>query len=178
GGNTPGVLTRLAEATCTDESQQCATPQQMHEAAANADLAELGVPEWARADAERAEGFRRLEGLIQPGVYDVKPGAEPREALRDVVSESATKLQAAGLPQAAEGTDHSPYEMLVVASLVQSESLEKDFPKVARVVFNRLQPPEMQLGMDSTINYPLDKPTLLTNSEDRERPGPYNTYQD
>ena len=34
----------------------------------------------------------------------------------------------------------------------------------------------MQLGLDSTINYPLDKPSLLTKAEDRQRPGPYNTY--
>ncbi|GAB2753065.1 hypothetical protein GCM10027174_30460 [Salinifilum aidingensis] len=177
GGRKPGVLTRLAQASCAGGAQQCVTSEQMHQAAASADLAELGVPEWLRADAAKGEGFRRLEGLILPGVYDVKPGADAVGVLRSVLRTSAAKLEAAGVPQAAEQTGRSPYELLTVASLVQSESIEKDFGKVARVVYNRLEPPQMHLGMDSTINYPLDKPSLLTKPEDRNRPGPYNTYQ-
>ncbi len=177
GGSEPGVLTRLAQATCAGGAQECVTSEQMHQAATTADLADLGVPEWLRADAAEGEGFRRLEGLIQPGVYDVEPGDDATSALRSVVRSSTAKLEAAGVPQAAEQTGRSPYELLTVASLVQSESIEKDFPKVARVVYNRLTPPGMHLGMDSTINYPLDKPSLLTKPEDRNRPGPYNTYQ-
>jgi UPF0755 protein len=34
----------------------------------------------------------------------------------------------------------------------------------------------MRLQMDSTINYPLDRQTLLTTPVDRATPGPYNTY--
>lgn len=177
GTTTPGVLSRLAEASCTGSSQgRCATPEQVKEVARTADLASLGVPEWARGPASQADPERRLEGLIMPGVYDVKPGQKPDELVRSVVTESAAKLQAAGLPQAAEGTGHSPYEMLIIGSLVQSEALEKDFPKVSRVIENRIKQNE-PIKFDSTINYLLDKPTIMTKSEDRQRPGPYNTYQ-
>ncbi|WP_433869410.1 endolytic transglycosylase MltG [Saccharopolyspora sp. CA-218241] len=175
GGTTPGVLTRLAEATCVGRAE-CITSEEMHEVAATADLRSLGVPEWAVGPASEAEPRRRLEGLILPAVYDVKPGASAEDVLRDVVTRSATMLQAAGLPQAAEGTGHTPYELLTIASIVQSEGIGKDFGKIARVIENRLAPPAMKLGMDSTINYPLDKPALLTKPEDRGRPGPYNTY--
>ncbi|MBK0867144.1 MULTISPECIES: endolytic transglycosylase MltG [unclassified Saccharopolyspora] len=177
GGSTPGLLTKLAQATCTDAAKQCTTPEQMHQAAASADLAALGVPEWAIADAQKAPPERRLEGLIMPGVYDVKPGEPPEEVLRQVVTKSAALLQAAGLPQAADGTGHTPYELLTIGSLVQSEGIQDDFGKVARVIYNRTTDPQMKLQMDSTINYPLDKPTLLTKSEDRQKPGPYNSYQ-
>ncbi|QUH01595.1 endolytic transglycosylase MltG [Saccharopolyspora erythraea] len=178
GGHSPGILTKLAEATCAGAqgSRPCATPEQMHEVAATADLASLGVPEWALEGASKAEPKRRLEGLIMPGIYDIKPGEAPEEVLRQVVTKSAAMLEAAGMPQAAESTGHSPYEVLIIASLVQSEGIAKDFPKVSRVVYNRLTHPVIRLGLDSTINYPLDKPTLLTKPEDRQRPGPYNTY--
>lgn len=177
GTTTPGVLSRLAEASCTGTSQgNCATPEQVKQAAKTADLASLGVPEWAREPASSADPERRLEGLIMPGVYDVKPGQQPEELLRSVVTASAAKLQAAGLPQAAQGTGHSPYEVLTIGSLVQSEAVGKDFPKVSRVIENRLKQNE-PIKFDSTINYLLDKPTIMTKSEDRQRPGPYNTYK-
>ncbi|GAA2802581.1 endolytic transglycosylase MltG [Saccharopolyspora taberi] len=178
GGHSPGILTKLADATCAGAgSNQCTTPEQMHEVAATADLASLGVPEWAIEGASKAEPKRRLEGLLMPGIYDVKPGEKPDEVLRQVITRSAALLEAAGLPQAAEGTGHSPYEVLIIASLVQSEGIEGDFPKVSRVIYNRLTHPVIKLGLDSTINYPLDKPVLLTKPEDRKRPGPYNTYE-
>ncbi|MDA3631001.1 endolytic transglycosylase MltG [Saccharopolyspora oryzae] len=177
GGHTPGILTRLAEATCAGENPACATSEEMHRIAATADLKSLGVPDWAIDGASRAEPNRRLEGLIMPGVYDVKPGETAENVLRDVVTRSAAALEVAGLPQRAEGTGRTPYELLTIASIVQSEAITKDFGQVARVIENRLSQPAMRLGMDSTINYPLDKPSLLTDPKDRERPGPYNTYQ-
>ncbi|GAB2682848.1 hypothetical protein GCM10027271_50660 [Saccharopolyspora gloriosae] len=177
GGKTPGILTKLAEATCTGDESQCTTSEQMHAAAGSADLASLGVPEWAIEGASKAEPERRLEGLIMPGIYDVKPGEPPEEVLRQVVTKSAALLEAAGLPQAADSTGRTPYELLTIASLVQSEGIERDFDKVSRVIYNRTTDPQMRLQFDSTINYPLDKPTLLTKSEDRQRPGPYNSYQ-
>jgi UPF0755 protein len=176
-GQNPGILTQLAKASCAGAATKCVTPEEMHQVASTADLAALGVPQWAIEPASRAEPLRRLEGLIMPGIYDVKPGEGAQELLRQVVSESAAQLEVAGLPQIAERGGVSPYEVLTVSSLVQSEAIEKDFPRVSRVIYNRLNQPAMKLAFDSTINYPLDKPTLLTKPEDRDRPGPYNTYQ-
>lgn len=177
GEPTPGILSLLAKASCTGAKQgQCTTPEQVQETAKTADLASLGVPDWAVGAASKAEPNRRLEGLIMPGVYDVKPGEKPQELLRQVMTKSVARLQAAGLPQSAAGTGHSPYEVLTIASLTQSEALSKDFSKVSRVIENRLEQHE-SLKFDSTINYPLDKPALLTKSADRQLPGAYNTYQ-
>lgn len=179
GERTPGILSRLAEASCAEieGQQQCVSSEELHQVAETADLAALGVPDWAIGPASQAEPKRRLEGLLMPGLYDVKPGESAEELLRSVVESSAAQLEAAGLPQAAEGTGFTPYEVLTVASLAQSEGIAKDFDKVTRVVYNRVNEAGMPLQFDSTINYPLDKPTLLTNQEDRERPGPYNSYQ-
>ncbi|MBA8823513.1 UPF0755 protein [Saccharopolyspora lacisalsi] len=171
----PGILTMLAKATCTGSEKDCVSGEKMQKVAAETDPADLGAPQWALGPTSKAPPGKQLEGLIMPGVYDVEPGESAKQILRSVVTKSATKMEAAGLPQLARSTPFSPYEVLTIASLVQSEGIRSDFGKVARVVYNRIET-DMPLQFDSTINYPLDQPTLLTDDADRDRPGPYNTY--
>jgi UPF0755 protein len=176
----PGILTLLARASCIKSTPQlsCTTPAQMQAVAAQSDLASLGVPSWAIGPASAVQPpTHRLEGLILPGVYEVKPGESPQDILRSVIQQSAKQMELAGLPQAASGSSLTPYQLLTEASLVQSEGIEQDFPKIARVITDRLQQ-HIPLQLDSTINYLLDQPTLLTSPADRARPGPYNTYLD
>ncbi|MCP2166660.1 endolytic transglycosylase MltG [Goodfellowiella coeruleoviolacea] len=172
-----GVLSLLAKATCAELNGKstCIPVEQIRQAAETADLDALGVPDWAKTDVANAEPKNRLEGLIVRGVYSVEPGASAENVIKSVITASVAKLQAAGLPKGADATGFRPYEVLIVASLAEKEGIEKDFGKVARVVYNRLAKP-MSLGLDSTINYELERPTLLTNDQDRERSGPYNTY--
>lgn len=187
GKVTKGILTLLAEATCVEEksskvekkASECVTSEEMHAAAKNVDLAKLELPQWVVEGASNApDPLRRLEGLMLPGIYDVKPTDDPVVVLRSVLSTSMKKLDAVGFPQIADGSKPqlSPYELLTIASLTQSEGIREDFGKVARVIKNRLSA-DMRLGLDSTINYRLKNPTLLTPDEARARKGPYNTYQ-
>ena len=69
----------------------------------------------------------------------------------------------------------SPYQILTVASLVQRESKPPDFPKVARVIYNRLLV-RQKLEFDSTVNYPLDRQEVATTDADRASEPPWNTY--
>jgi UPF0755 protein len=226
----PGVLTQLAQATCTqlNGSSTCVGVGQLREAMAKSPLEALGVPDWARADVARAEPYRRLEGLIAPGRYDVRPGSNAEEVLRVVVSRSATQYEASGLlsgaaaapasaptsapasstapvpatPGAAApgaagsatagtaptrptqtpatatlaGQDRfTPYQLLVIASLVEKEGTTADFDKVSQVIHNRLTA-RSRLELDSTVNYPLDLQSVRTSAGDRGRAGPYNSY--
>ncbi|GAA4914229.1 UPF0755 protein [Actinomycetospora succinea] len=174
----PGVLSLISRATCTvDESgaERCASVDELRTAMATTDPAELGVPTWAQAGVRRAEPNRRLEGLLAPGTYDIAPGTGAREALEAVVRASAPRLEAGGLVSEAEAAGMQPYDALILASLAEREGVPADFGKVTRVILNRLAVP-MRLQFDSTVNYPLDRQTLLTNPYDRARPGPYNTY--
>ena len=71
----------------------------------------------------------------------------------------------------------SPFELLIIASMIQSEGDIVDFPKIARVIYNRLE-----IGMPLQINATIDYATntrgkirlpykrLDTNSK-------YNTYK-
>ncbi|OZM73027.1 ABC transporter substrate-binding protein [Amycolatopsis antarctica] len=177
GTVTPGVIALLSKASCAELNGQstCVSPEDLRSAIAEADLAALGAPQWAVEAAGRADPARRIEGLVAPGVYDVKPGSDAKTILGDVLGASALRLQTAGLPDEAGATGQTPYQVLVIASLIEREAVKQDFDKVSRVIYNRIAQ-DMKLELDSTVNYALDRPVVRTNPEDRERAGPYNTY--
>ncbi|MGV9298595.1 endolytic transglycosylase MltG [Amycolatopsis sp. NPDC003676] len=178
GKVTPGVYSLMSKASCATLSGKstCIPVDQLRKTVADADLKALGAPEWALADAGKAlSKDKRLEGLIAPGVYDVKPGWSATELITDLVKQSADSIQAAGLTAQNTGPGMSPYQTLIIASLIEREAIKPDFGKISRVIYNRIAQ-RIRLQLDSTVNYVLDRPTLLTKPEDRAKAGPYNTY--
>jgi UPF0755 protein len=70
----------------------------------------------------------------------------------------------------------TPYDVLIIASLVEKEALAPDErPKIARVIYNRLHA-HMNLGIDATTRYGLHVPGTksLTQSQ-LASDNPYNT---
>jgi UPF0755 protein len=177
GKTVPGLLTEISRASCAmiGGASTCVSPEDLRTAMAQTDLKALAVPTWAADPMSRVEPRRRLEGLLVPGNYDVRPGSSAVELLRQVISTSVARLLAAGFPASAAGTGHSAYEVLVIASVIEREAITRDFRRVSRVIDNRLAA-GMPLQMDSTINYPLDRQEVSTSDADRARPGAYNTY--
>ncbi|MCR6482598.1 endolytic transglycosylase MltG [Amycolatopsis sp. OK19-0408] len=179
GKVTPGVFTLMAKASCAqiNGKSTCITADDLRKAVDAADLKTLGVPDWAIEPANKADRKdRRLEGLIAPGLYDIRPGANAQEILGQLVKSSTEAIQNAGLSAQSTGPEATPYQTLIIASIIEREAVKADFGKLSRVIYNRLAI-NMRLQMDSTVNYPLDRPTLATSDEDRNRPGPYNTYK-
>ncbi len=71
---------------------------------------------------------------------------------------------------------HSPYEALIVASLIEKEAkFDEDRPKIARVILNRLQK-GMRLQIDSTVMYALHQKNRKQRADFLSR-SPYNTYK-
>ncbi|WP_158851514.1 endolytic transglycosylase MltG [Saccharothrix deserti] len=177
GKVTKGILSMLSDASCVelDGNKKCVTPQELREAADNADPAALGVPDWALADVNAAPKENRLEGLIVPGLYHLKPGANAAELLKSVIATSLNRLQGYSIPNGSGKTGFRPYEVLVIASLIEKEGLTKDFGKISQVIYNRLAKGQI-LELDSTVNYKLDRPHITTSDADRAKSGPYNTY--
>jgi UPF0755 protein len=176
---TPGIYSLLAKASCADLNGKstCIPVEELRKTVETADLASLGVPSWAVGEANKTpDKFRRLEGLVAPGVYDVMPGWSATELLTHVVKTSAAELQVAGLNDAASVEGKNPYQILTIASIIEREAVKADFAKISRVIYNRLAAP-MKLEMDSTVNYALERPVLLTDKTDRNKGGAYNTYQ-
>jgi UPF0755 protein len=172
-----GVLTQISKATCltVDGAQRCTSADELRTVMATTEPAELGVPEWALEGVAKADAKRRLEGLLVPGRYDVDPGTSAVDVLRSLLATSASRLQASGLVSGARQIGSSPYQVLIISSLVEKESITKDMPKIARVIYNRLGVGQ-RLELDSMVNYPLDLQALRTTAADRAKPGPYNSY--
>ncbi|AUS77583.1 endolytic transglycosylase MltG [Actinoalloteichus sp. AHMU CJ021] len=177
----PGIISLLAQASCheADGAESCVSTEELWDVATNADLAELGVPEWAVGPASAAPApERRLEGLILRGMYTVRPGWDAQEILTHVISRSAQSMQAIGMPELTNETGFTPYEVLIIGSLNEKEAVERDFAKVARVTYNRLQADQQKLEYDSTVNYWNNKSAIRTRPEERaDTSNPYNTYQ-
>ncbi|SEF34913.1 UPF0755 protein [Amycolatopsis pretoriensis] len=179
GKVTPGVYSLMAKASCAqiNGKSTCVTADDLRKVVDSADLKTLGVPDWAIEPANKADRKdRRLEGLIAPGLYDVRPGASPQEIIGQLVRSSTEAIQNAGLSPQSTGPGMTPYQTLIIASIIEREAVKNDFGKLSRVIYNRLAI-NMRLQMDSTVNYVLDRPTLATNDDDRNRAGAYNTYK-
>ncbi len=177
GSTVPGLLTEISRASCAviGGVRQCVSPEDLRTVMGQADFSQLAIPSWAADPTSRIEPGRRLEGLLVPGDYDVRPGSSAVEVWRQVMGTSVARLLAGGFPASAAGTGYSAYEVLVIASVIEREAITPDFGRVSRVIYNRLSA-GMPLQMDSTINYPLERQEVRTSDADRARPGPYNTY--
>jgi UPF0755 protein len=178
GKVTPGVFSLMSKASCAtlNGKSTCISIDDLRKTVADGDLKAFGVPDWALEPADKAlSKDKRLEGLIAAGVYDVKPGWTATELITNLVHQSTDSFQAAGLTDQKTGPGMTPYQTLIIASLVEREAVKSDFGKISRVIYNRLAQ-KTRLQLDSTVNYPLDQPTLKTSDEDRNKPGPYNTY--
>ncbi|HEY4008372.1 MAG TPA: endolytic transglycosylase MltG [Pseudonocardia sp.] len=176
GKVSPGVLSLIIKASCArlNGASTCLSLSQLRNAMETTPPAQLGVPSWALSEVGKADPNRRLEGLIAPGRYDVRPGASADEVLRTLVTSSATQYEATGLTGAAQGS-YTPYQLLVIASLVEKEGITPDFGRISGVIHNRLAD-RVRLELDSTVNYPLDLQSVRTSGTDRNRTGAYNSY--
>ncbi|WP_431038788.1 endolytic transglycosylase MltG [Streptomyces sp. P6-2-1] len=116
------------------------------------------------------------EGYLFPATYPITDKTTPERLLTAMV-DTANRTYAGGTVAAgAEKNAVSRYQLVTVASIVQSEAAtDKDMARVARVVYNRLDE-GMPLQMDSTLNYGLGRSTLHTKTSETRSRTPYNTY--
>ena len=179
GDVNPGIFSLIADASCLDlnGTKKCVSATDLKAAAGEGTLESLNVPDWALKGAGvMGQSHRRLEGLIAPGTWNIDPSSSAKEVLSKLVGGSAERYVSGGILDAAKGLNISPYEVLVVGSLVQKEAQPADFAKVARVIYNRLASDYDRLEFDSTVNYPLDRQEVATTDEDRAKETPWNTY--
>ena len=135
----------------------------------------LGLPDYAKGNAE---------GYLFPSTYDFGPKETPKSMLTAMVDRWKQAADDADLENAAAELGYTPAELMVVASLIESEaSRDQDRGKVARVIYNRIENPGTAgttglLQIDATLNYALGRDLgFAISPEDREVDSPYNTYQ-
>lgn len=136
----------------------------------------LGLPDYAEGNPE---------GYLFPATYDFGPDATPETMLAAMVTRWRQAAEDADLEAAAAELGYTPAELMTVASLVQAEGRGSDMPKIARVIYNRVENPDNGitnglLQVDASVNYALDRSTIarLTQAEiDSVADSPYNTYK-
>ena len=118
-----------------------------------------------------------LKGLIFPDTYMLDRGDDEKQILQRMVSTFDTVAAETGITQAAEGGRVTPYEAIVIASLVEREArVPEDRGPIARVVYNRLER-DMLLQIDATVLYALGEHKTRVLFSDLEVDSPYNTYK-
>ena len=136
-------------------------------------MALLDIPAVAKAVYE----WNNMEGWLYPDTYNYTPNSTDLELLK----RSATRLQKA-LDKAWNERDENlpledPYQMLILASIVEKETgIAAERPQVASVFINRLKA-NMKLQTDPTVIYGMGESyTGNIRKKDLETITPYNTY--
>jgi UPF0755 protein len=113
-----------------------------------------------------------LEGLLFPATYPVRQGEPPDDLVQYMVDTFDSHAAQLGLAAAAKRLHYSPYQVVIVASIVEREAkLEVDRGPIASAIYNRLAA-GMPIGADSTLLYALGDPK---GGVDPNTPNPYNT---
>ena len=133
----------------------------------------LDIPAVAKAVYE----WNNMDGWLYPDTYNYTPNSTDLELLK----RSTTRLQKA-LDKAWNERDENlpladPYQMLILASIVEKETgIAAERPQVASVFINRLRA-NMKLQTDPTVIYGMGESyTGNIRKKDLETITPYNTY--
>ena len=136
-------------------------------------MALLDIPAVAKAVYE----WNNMDGWLYPDTYNYTPNSTDLELLK----RSTTRLQKA-LDKAWSERDENlpladPYQMLILASIVEKETgIAEERPQVASVFINRLKA-NMKLQTDPTVIYGMGESyTGNIRKKDLEAMTPYNTY--
>jgi UPF0755 protein len=122
----------------------------------------------------RPAGQTSLEGLLFPDTYQISNADNEAQVVLRMAGLMERVAEQEDLVDGAAALGRTPYEILIVASMIEKEAkLDEDRPRIARVIYNRLFI-GMNLQVDATLYYRGDRGTPFP--ELRQEPGPYNTY--
>jgi UPF0755 protein len=118
---------------------------------------------------------RSLEGFLFPATYDFLRKTTTKQLVAQQLKAFDRTWGQVDL-RYAKSKNLTPYDVLIIASMVEKEALAPDDrPKIAAVIYNRLHA-GMPLGIDATIRYALHVPgTEPLHQSQLTDPTPYNT---
>lgn len=118
------------------------------------------------------------EGYLYPATYTVAPEETAVGLIRQMVAKTVEVEQSLDIESRASTLDMTPEQILTVASIIEYEvNRAGDYPKVARVIYNRLEN-DMPLQMDSTVAYISQREgDVFTTAQERASESLYNTYR-
>ena len=115
-----------------------------------------------------------LEGMLFPDTYQISGSQSEAQVAERMVALMERVGRQEGLDNAQAKVGYTPYQVLIVASMVEREAkVEEDRAKIARVIYNRLAL-RMELQIDATLLYKQDP--NLSFAELKAIDTLYNTY--
>jgi len=121
------------------------------------------------------QGETNPEGTLFPETYRLEEGQDEAALVGQMVAEFDAVAAELAIEEKAAALGLSPYEAIVVASLIEEETqVDAERARVAGVIYNRLETGE-PLGIDATTCYPLGLPSCTPTAEQLESDSPYNT---
>jgi UPF0755 protein len=134
--------------------------------------------DWSDTQLARQLGIEGApEGWLFPSTYSFAPGSSDLEVYRQAYQLQVKRLNQAWEARAADVPLRTPYQLLVLASIVEKETgLESDRGKVAAVFLNRLRI-GMMLQSDPTTIYGMgERFKGNLRRADLQTDTPFNTY--
>ena len=118
---------------------------------------------------------RQLEGFLFPATYEFLPRTTTKQLVNKQLTAFRRNWGKVNLAYA-NSKNLTPYDVLIIASMIEKETLSPDErPLVAAVIYNRLHG-RMSLGIDATLRYGLDiPPTKSITQSQLDSNSPYNT---
>ena len=115
-----------------------------------------------------------LEGLLFPDTYQVSGDGSESRVVSTMVSMMQRVARQVDLAAGAKLRGYTPYQILIIASLIEREAkISDDRSKIAQVIYNRLAA-KMPLEIDAAVKYGQDP--AMTWTEMKATDTPYNTY--
>jgi UPF0755 protein len=129
---------------------------------------ELGLPAYAK---------NKPEGFFFPETYELTDDDTAETVLQRMVAQYKSVTNGMNLEAKAAAQNRSPYQVLIVASIIEREVRNPAYStKVARVIYNRLDQGK-RLELDSTLIYGIKSTRTTTTTADRKSKSKYNTYR-
>jgi UPF0755 protein len=118
---------------------------------------------------------RSVEGFLFPATYEFFKDTTSAQLVQDQLDAFCENWRQVDLGYA-RSKNLTPYDVLIVASMVEKETLSPDERQlVSAVIYNRLHA-GMSLGIDATLRYGLDiPPTESIRQSQLDSDSPYNT---
>ena len=121
-----------------------------------------------------APAARDLEGFLFPATYELQRGSSARALVERQLEAFKAQFSKVDL-RAAKRRNLTPYDVLIIASLVEREAqLARERPLIASVIYNRLRA-GMPLGIDATVRFATNNWTRPLRESELAIKSPYNT---
>jgi UPF0755 protein len=116
------------------------------------------------------------EGFLFPNTYEfVKKGVSADRVITTMLDQFGAQAEELRLREAAAALGISPYEAVIVASMIEREArVDQERALIAGVIYNRLAAGQT-LGIDATLLYDDPTPDGNLTTSDLKADTPYNT---